>query len=233
MFRKYFKFTRKRVAFFCILMIGLLGLQYYLTGSLVSLQQVTTEAGNSNSAVIGILPDTEVIRQKFCFDRRVVLNSFSISFGSFKKDKVGDILHIQVMDGNNDVVFSEDVEVKDITPNAEFTVNMDQAVVIPKGVTCCIRMTCSSDDTPYALIPTVNTTNRTDPNTYMSTLKMQTHAKSMNISYSYSYRQLFPMVLFVLEILVLFVIIFERMTEYSARYYKRRQKEIKHSKKHK
>lgn len=233
MFRKYFKFTRKRVAFFCILMIGILGLQYFLTGSLVSLQQVTTEAGNSNSAVIGILPDTEVIRQKFCFDRRVVLNSFSISFGSFKKDKVGDILHIQVMDGNNDIVFNEDVEVKDITPNAEFTVNMDHAIVIPKGVTCCIRMTCSSDDTPYALIPTVNTTNRTDPNTYMSTLKMQTHAKSMNISYSYSYRQLFPMVLFVMEILVLFVIIFERMTEYSARYYKRRQKEIKHSKKHK
>lgn len=231
MFRKYFKFTRKRVAFFCILMIGILGLQYFLTGSLVSLQQVTTEAGNSNSAVIGILPDTEVIRQKFCFDRRVVLNSFSISFGSFKRDKVGDVLHIQVMDGNNDVVFSEDVNVKDITPNAEFTVNMDHAVVIPKGVTCCIRMTSSSDDTPYALIPTVNTTNRTDPNTYMSTLKMQTHAKSMNISYSYSYRQLFPMVLFVLEVLVLFVIIFERMTEYSARYYKRRQKEIKHSKK--
>lgn len=233
MFRKYFKFTRKRVAIFCILMIGILGLQFFLTGSLVSLQQVTTEAGNSNSAVIGILPDTEVIRQKFCFDRRVVLNSFSISFGSFKKDKVGDILHIQVMDGNNDVVYSEDVEVKNITPNAVFNVNMDHAVVIPKGVTCCIRMTCSSEDTPYALIPTVNTTNRTDPNTYMSTLKMQTHAKSMNISYSYSYRQLFPMVLFILEILVLFVIIFERMTEYSARYYKRRQKEIRHSKKHK
>ena len=231
MFHKYFKFTRKRIAFFCILMISILGLQYFLTGSLASLQQVTTEAGNSNSAVIGILPDTEVIRQKFCFDRRVVLNSFSVSFGSFKKDKVGDTLHIQVMDGNNDVVFSEDVDVKDITPNAEFVVNMDHAVVIPKGVTCCIRMTCSSADTPYALIPTVNTTNRTDPNTYMSTLKMQTHAKSMNISYSYSYRQLFPMILFILEIIILFVIIFERMTEYSVRYYKQRRKEIKHSKK--
>lgn len=233
MFRKYFKLTRKRMAFFAILMIAIFTLQYFLVGSLVSLQQVTTEAGNSNSAVIGILPDTEVIRQKFCFDRRVVLNSFSISFGSFKKNKVGDTLHIQVMDGNNDVVFSEDVDVKDITPNAEFVVNMDHAVVIPKGVTCCIRMTCSSENTPYALIPTVNTTNRTDPNTYMSTLKMQTHAKSMNISYSYSYRQLFPMVVFVLEILVLFVIVFERMTEYSTRYYKMRQKELKHSKKHK
>ena len=233
MFRKYFKLTQKRMAFFAILMIAIFALQYFLVGSLVSLQQVTTEAGNSNSAVIGILPDTEVIRQKFCFDRRVVLNSFSISFGSFKKNKVGDTLHIQVMDGNNDVVFSEDVDVKDITPNAEFVVNMDHAVVIPKGVTCCIRMTCSSENTPYALIPTVNTTNRTDPNTYMSTLKMQTHAKSMNISYSYSYRQLFPMVVFVLEILVLFVIVFERMTEYSTRYYKMRQKELKHSKKHK
>ena len=157
MFRKYFKLTRKRMAFFAILMIAIFTLQYFLVGSLVSLQQVTTEAGNSNSAVIGILPDTEVIRQKFCFDRRVVLNSFSISFGSFKKNKVGDTLHIQVMDGNNDVVFSEDVDVKDITPNAEFVVNMDHAVVIPKGVTCCIRMTCSSENTPYALIPTVNT----------------------------------------------------------------------------
>ena len=72
MFRKYFKLTRKRMAFFAILMIAIFTLQYFLVGSLVSLQQVTTEAGNSNSAVIGILPDTEVIRQKFCFDRRVV-----------------------------------------------------------------------------------------------------------------------------------------------------------------
>lgn len=67
------------MAFFAILMIAIFTLQYFLVGSLVSLQQVTTEAGNSNSAVIGILPDTEVIRQKFCFDRRVVLNSFSIT----------------------------------------------------------------------------------------------------------------------------------------------------------
>lgn len=227
MFRKYFKLSSKRVIFFCILMIIIFGLQYFLTGSLVSSQQITTEAGNSNSAVIGILSDTEVIRQKFCFDRKVVLNAFTISFGSFKKKDVGTILHIQVMDGNNEVVFNRDVPVDEISPNADFVVNMDQAVVIEKGVTCCIRMTCSSEHVPYATIPTVNTTNRTNPNTYMSTLKMQTHAKSINVSYSYSYRQLYPLVLFILEIGFLFLIIFERMTEYSVVYQKKRRKELK------
>lgn len=196
-----------------------------MTGSLVSLQRVTTQAGNSNSSVIGILPDTEVVRQKFCFERKVVLNSFTISFGSFDRKNVGTTLHIQMMDGNNDIVYETDVPVADITANADYTVAMDRTVTIPKGVSCCIRMTCSSKDSAYELIPTVNTTNRTNPNTYMSTLKMQTRAKSINISYSYTYRQIYPLFVFLVEAVLLFLIIFERITEYSVVFKKKRQKE--------
>lgn len=225
MFHKYFKITAKRVVFFCILMILILGVQYFLTGSLVSIQKVNTQAGTSNSSVIGILDDTEVVRQKFCFDRKVVLNSFTISFGSFKRKDVGTTLHIQMMDGNNDIVFETDVPVSDIRPNADYTVAMDRTVTVPKGVSCCIRMTCSSENSAYETIPTVNTTNRTAPNTYMSTVKMQTRAKSVNISYSYSYRQIYPLFVFLAEVLLLFLIIFERVTQYSVIFMKKRQKE--------
>ena len=47
MFRKYFKFTRKRVAFFCILMIGGLGFQDYKTGNQVYIKQENKQPGNS------------------------------------------------------------------------------------------------------------------------------------------------------------------------------------------
>lgn len=225
MFHKYFKITKKRVIFFCILMLFILGVQYFLTGSLVSLQKITTQAGNSNSSVLGILDDTEVVRQKFRFDRKVMLNSFTISFGSFKEKDVGTTLHIQMMDGNNDIVYETDVPVSDIKPNADYTVAMDHTVTIPKGVSCCIRLTCSSEHSEYETIPTVNTTNRTAPNTYMSTIKMQTRGQSINISYTYTYRQVYPLVVFLVEILLLFVVVFERITEYSLIFKKKRQKE--------
>lgn len=231
MFHKYFKITKKRVIFFCMLMLIILGVQFFLTGSLVSLQKVTTEAGTSNSTVLGILDDTEVVRQKFVFDRKVVLNSFTISFGSFKEEDVGTTLHIQMMDGNNDIVYETAVPVSDIKPNADYTVSMDRTVTIPKGVTCCIRLTCSSENSEYETIPTVNTTNRTAPNTYMSTIKMQTRGQSINISYTYTYRQVYPLVVFLVEILLLFVVIFERVTEYSVVFKKKHQKEKRRRKK--
>lgn len=225
MLHKYFKFTKKRVIFFCVVMLFILLVQFFLSGSLVSLQQVTTQAGNSNSSVIGILDDTEVVRQKFRFDRRVVLNSFTISFGSFQKKDVGATLHIQILDGNNDIVYETEIPVEDIQANADYTVFMDRTVTIPRGVSCCVRMTCSSPDSEYETIPTVNTTNRTDPNTYMSTLKMQTRAKSINISYSYTYRQIYPLFVFIAEVILLFLIIFERVTQYAMVFKKKRQKE--------
>ena len=225
MFHKYFKITKKRVIIFSILLISLLCIQYFMVGPLASVQQVTTEAGNSNSSVLGILDDTEVVRQKFVFNRKVTLNAFTISFGSFEKDKVGETLHFQMTDGNNDIVFETDVPVEKIKANADYTVNMDRSVTIPKGVSCCIRLTCSSPGVAYATVPTVNTTNRTDPNTYMSTLKMQTRKKSVNISYSYSYDQIYPLFVFIAEVLLLFVIVFERVTEYSVVFKKKRQKE--------
>ena len=227
MLHKYFSFGRKRIAFFCVIVLALLGVQYYLSGSMVSLQQITTEAGNSNSSVIGVLDDTEVVRQKFSFDRRVILTSFTISFGSFDREKVGDILHIQMTDGNNNVVYETEVPVDDITANADYTVNMEHSVTIPKGVSCCIRLSCSSDKSNYETIPTVNTTNRTSPNTYMSTLKMQTRSKSINISYSYNYRQIYPLVVLVAEYLVLFLLVFERLSSYAPALRKRRQKELR------
>lgn len=60
--------------------IAIFVLQFVLTGSMLAKQQVTTEAGNSQSSVIGILDDTEIIRQKFQFDRKVVLSGFTLSF---------------------------------------------------------------------------------------------------------------------------------------------------------
>lgn len=233
MFYKYFKITKKRVIIFSVLLLSLLCLQYFMVGPLASNQQVTTEAGNSNSSVLGILDDTEVVRQKFVFNRKVTLNAFTISFGSFEKDKVGETLHFQMTDGNNDIVFETDVPVEQIKANADYTVNMDRSVTIPKGVSCCIRLTCSSPGVAYATVPTVNTTNRTDPNTYMSTLKMQTRKKSVNISYSYSYDQVYPLFVFIVEVILLFVISFERITEYSVVFKKKRQKELRKQKKEK
>lgn len=75
-------------------------------------QQVTTEAGNSQSSVIGILDDTEIIRQKFQFDRKVVLSGFTLSFGSFEYDKVGTDLHIQMLDGENITVYETTIRSK-------------------------------------------------------------------------------------------------------------------------
>lgn len=216
-----------------ILLVAMLGVQFFMTGKLVSQQKITTEAGNSNSSVIGILDKTEVVRQKFCFNRKVVLHSFAISFGSFQQKEVGKTLHIQMLDGNNDVVFETEVQVKKIKQNAAYTVTMDQPVTVPKGVSCCIRMTCSSDDSSYAVIPTVNTTNRTYPNTYMSTLKQQQRSKSVNISYSYTYHQVYPLFVFLAELVILFVLIFERVTEYKTLYRKKRQKQQRRQEKEK
>ena len=101
MLQKYLRFSKKRVACFVFISIAIFVLQFVLTGSMLAKQQVTTEAGNSQSSVIGILDDTEIIRQKFQFDRKVVLSGFTLSFGSFEYDKVGTDLHIQMLDGEN------------------------------------------------------------------------------------------------------------------------------------
>ena len=101
MLQKYLHFSKKRVACFIFISIAIFVLQFVLTGSMLAKQQVTTEAGNSQSSVIGILDDTEIIRQKFQFDRKVVLSGFTLSFGSFEYDKVGTDLHIQMLDGEN------------------------------------------------------------------------------------------------------------------------------------
>ena len=80
MLHKYFKFTKKRITAFAVLSVLILGLQIVFTGSLLARQKVTTEAGNAESAVIGILDKTEIVRQKFAFSRKVVLKEFSLSF---------------------------------------------------------------------------------------------------------------------------------------------------------
>ena len=227
MLYRYFHFDRKRVAIFTTVMLFIFVLQYIVTGSMVSRQDVTTEAGNANSSVIGIIDNEEVIRQKFSFDRKVVLSQFILSFGSFERENVGDVLNIQMTDGDNNVVYETDINVDDIVVNEPYTVNMDHTVTIPKGVVCCIRLTCKSDNLPYAIVPTLNTTNRTDPNTYMSTLKMQTRKKSLNISYTYSYRQIYPLIVLILEIFILFVICFEHVTDFSEVFRKKRQKIMK------
>ncbi len=227
MLYKYFKFDKKRIAFFTVIILFICILQYIVTGSMVSKQTVTTEAGNVNSSVIGIIDNEEVIRQKFCFDRKVVLSQFILSFGSFEREATGDIVKIQMTDADNNIVYETDIDVDNITANQTYTVNMEHTVTIPKGVVCCIRLTCSSDSSPYAAIPTLNTTNRTDPNTYMSTLKMQTCKKSLNISYTYSYRQIYPLIVLILEFVLVFVICFERVTSYAALYRKKRQKKLR------
>lgn len=227
MLYKYFRFSKKRVSVFAVLLIIIISVQAFLTGSLMSQQSVTTEAGNSNSAVIGIIDNEEIIRQKFSFSRKVVLSQFVLSFGSFERRNVGDTLHIQMTDGNNNVVYNTEVSVDKIKPNQTYPVKMDNTVTIPRGVTCCIRITCSSNGNSYAVIPTLNTTNRTDPNTYMSTLKMQTHAKSLNISYTYQFRQMYPLIVMILELLILFVLCFEHISEMSVVYRKRYLRELK------
>ncbi len=227
MLYKYFRITRARIIAAILIFGAIFGLQYVMTGSLVSQQHITTTAGDSNSSVIGVLDDTEIIRQKFVFDRKVVLSSFAISFGSFEKKEVGKTLDIQMLDGNNNIVYEEKIPVKNITANAVYTVDMDHSVSIPEGVTCCIRLSCSSPKSEYEKIPTVNTTNRTDPNTYMSTLSMQTHKKSLNISYTYTYRQIYPLFIMIAEILFIFFMIFERLSEYVPILRKKRIKDEK------
>ncbi len=231
MIYKYLKFDKKRITYFVIIILFICILQYIVTGSMVSKQVVTTEAGNVNSSVIGIIDNEEVIRQKFHFDRKVVLSQFILSFGSFERKNVGDTLEIQMTDADNNIVYETDIDVDNITANQTYTVNMDYTVTIPKGVTCCIRLTCSSGNMPYAVIPTLNTTNRTDPNTYMSTLKMQTRKKSLNISYTYSYRQIYPLIVLILEFVLVFIICFERVTAYAPFYIKKRQKQQRRAEK--
>lgn len=231
MFHKYFRFNKKRIFVFLSVMAIIIGIQFFLTGSLLSRQKVTTEAGNSESAVIGILDKTEVVRQKFKFNRKVVLKEFSLSFGSFERKEVGDDLKIQLMDGDNNIVFETTVPVDKITPNASYRIPMDYTVTIPKGVTCCLKITCSSKDNPYETVPTLNTTNRTDPNTYMSTLQMQTKKKCLNISYTYYYRQFAPTIIYCIEIVLLFILCFERVTEYGVLLRKKKQKATKKQKK--
>ena len=233
MFYKYFKITKKRVAAFLAVTLFIIILQYTVTGSMLAKQYFSTEAGNANSSVIGIIDNEEIIRQKFSFNRKVVLNKFDLSFGSFEREKVGDVLHIQMTDGDNNLVYSTDIDVDEITPNQVYPVEMDHTVTISKNVVCCIKLTCSSEDNPYNIIPTLNTTNRTDPNTYMSTLKMQTRKKCLNISYTYSYRQLLSFIIFVLQFVAIFIICFEHITDYSEVYRKRRIRQKKRQQKEK
>lgn len=233
MINKYFRFTKKRIALFTVLAALIIILQVILTGSMISRQKVTIEAGNSESAVIGILDKTELVRQKFKFRRKVILSEFALSFGAFERDKVGDELNIQMLDGDNNIVYETTVPVDNISPNATYRVPMDYTVTIPKGVTCCIKISCSSEGRQYDTLPTLNTTNRTDPNTYLSTLKMQTRKKCLNISYTYYYRQIFPMIAIVLEFALLFVLCFERVTEYGKRLRIQKRKEKRLHKKKK
>ncbi|HBA98035.1 MAG TPA: hypothetical protein DCZ23_08000 [Lachnospiraceae bacterium] len=233
MLYKYFKFDKKRIAFFTVIIVFICVLQYVVTGSIISKQTVTTEAGNVNSSVIGIIDNEEVIRQKFCFERKVVLSQFILSFAPFERKNTGDTVTIQMTDADNDIVYETDIDVDDITPGQTYAVNMEHTVTIPEGVVCCIRITCRSQNSPYAVIPTLNTTNRTDPNTYMSTLKMQTRKKSLNISYTYSYRQIYPLIILVLEFALIFVICFEHVTDYAVIYRKKRLKQLKRMEKEK
>ena len=224
MLYKYFRFTKKRVILFSVLLALIFVLQFLLTGSLLARQKVVTEAGNSASAVIGILDKTEIARQKFKFRRKVVLSEFSLSFGSFERDEVGDTLKFQMTDGDNNILYESSAPVDEITPNAGYRVKMDHTVTIPRGAICCIKITCSSKRSEYETIPTLNTTNKTEPNTYLSTLKMQTGKKSLNISYTYTYRQVAPLIILCLEIFVLFCLCFERITEYGVIFRKKQEK---------
>lgn len=230
MLYKYFRFTKKRIVTFCILMALILGLQIFFTGSLLARQKVVTEAGNAASAVIGVLDKTEIVRQKFKFRRKVVLSEFSLSFGSFERSEVGDMLNVQVTDGDNNILYESSVPVDDISPNASYRISMNHTITIPSGAVCCIKLSCSSEKSEYETIPTLNTTNKTEPNTYMSTLKMQTGKKSLNISYTYYYRQIAPMILMVLEVMLLFFLCFERVSEYGELLRKKAEKQERKSK---
>ena len=126
MLYRYFRFNKKRVVVFAILLIIILSIQVFLTGSLMSEQSVTTEAGNTNSAVIGIIDNEEIIRQKFSFNRKVVLSRFVLSFGSFERNDVGDTLHIQMTDGNNNIVYNTDISVDKIKANQDYPIKMDK-----------------------------------------------------------------------------------------------------------
>lgn len=55
----------------------------------MSEQSVTTEAGNTNSAVIGIIDNEEIIRQKFSFNRKVVLSRFVLSLVHLREMMLG------------------------------------------------------------------------------------------------------------------------------------------------
>lgn len=233
MINKYFRFTKKRIAVFTVLAVLIIVLQVIFTGSMIARQKATVESGNSESAVIGILDKTELVRQKFRFRRKVILSEFALSFGAFERDKVGDELNIQMLDGDNNIVYETTVPVDNISPNASYRVAMDYTVTIPKGVTCCIKISCSSKGRQYDTLPTLNTTNRTDPNTYLSTLKMQTRKKCLNISYTYYYRQIFPIIAIILEFAMLFVLFFERVTEYGKRIRRQLRKEKRLHKKKK
>lgn len=233
MLHKYFKITKKRAAAFLSLTILIIVIQFILTGSLLARQKVTTEAGNAESAVIGILDKTEIVRQKFEFSRKVVLKEFSLSFGSFERNEVGDTLDIQMTDADNNIVYETKVPVDDISPNASYRVSMDHTVTIPKGVTCCIKISCSTPTQQYNTVPTLNTTNRTNPNTYLSTLNMQTRKKALNISYTYYYRQIAPMITIILEFGLLFVLCFERVTEYAVILLHKKKKEERRRQKEK
>lgn len=227
MSNKYFRFTGKRLVTFFLLAGLIIVLQAVFTGSVISRQKATVESGNSESAVIGVLDKTEIVRQKFQFKRKVILSEFALSFGSFERNEVGDELKIQLQDGENNIVYETVVPVDNITPNASYRVPMDYTVTIPKGAVCCIKISCSSKGREYDTIPTLNTTNRTDPNTFMSTLKMQTRKKCLNISYTYYYRQIFPFIALIFEFAVLFFLCFERVTEYRKLLIKRKRKETK------
>ena len=64
----------------------------------------------------------------------------------------------------------------------------------------------------------------------MSTLKMQTHAKSLNIRYTYRFRQVYPLIVMLIEILILFVLCFEHISDMAAVYRKRYLRELKKKK---
>ena len=65
----------------------------------------------------------------------------------------------------------------------------------------------------------------------MSTLKMQTRKKSLNISYTYSYRQIYPLIILILEFALIFIICFEHVTDYASVYRKKRLKQLKRKEK--
>lgn len=65
MLYKYFRFSKKRVIGVCGTSHLNISVQAFLTGSLMSQQSVTTEAGNSNSAVIGIIDNERLSDRNF------------------------------------------------------------------------------------------------------------------------------------------------------------------------